>query len=410
MSKKITLSLVGAALVVIGVWWALSNISALLGVVDFVLGVFSALILGTAIAFVLNLPMSFFERHLFKKSIGNPKMFMVRRGISLFMSILIIILVIIFVMLLVIPEFVNAVILLGESLVEVTPEIVDWIVGLTSGHSQFNDFFNNLSIDWDTLTQNVVNYMTVFFSDLLVNTMGIATSLAGSVTNVIFAFIFAMYILTGKERLGRQFTKLFRAILPEKALIVIRVVLKKSQTIFSKYIVAQCTEVVILSTLTFIGMTIFGFPYPTTISVLIGLLAFIPLIGAFTGAVVGAFLVFTVDPIQAVWFLIFFIILQQFEGNLIYPRVVGGSLGIQGIWVLAAVTIGGSLGGILGMLIAAPVFSIIYSFVAVMANESIKLQERDETVKHNPITAIKALLISMEEDDKREKAKQKKED
>jgi len=191
---------------------------------------------------------------------------------------------------------------------------------------------------------------------------GVAGLFSGIVT-LFIALVFAVYLLTGKERLGRQLQRLVRVYLGEGFLAKFRYVVGTFDDAFHSFIVGQCLEAVILGTLCAIGMTIFRFPYAVMIGCLVGFTALIPIAGAYIGAVVGAFMIFTVNPLQAALFIVFVLVLQQLEGNLIYPRVVGASLGLPGIFVLAAITIGGGVMGITGMLIGVPVTAAVYTLV-----------------------------------------------
>ena len=182
------------------------------------------------------------------------------------------------------------------------------------------------------------------------------------------AVVFAIYLLAQKEKLLLQLNKVLNAYLPTTKVNKIRDVAKLTNRICANFVSGQCLEAVIIGVLCFIGMLILGIPYAATISVLIGVTALIPVYGAFIGTIVGAFLIFMVSPIKALIFVIFILILQQFEGNLIYPKVVGKSVGLPGIWVFVAVTIGASLAGVIGMLVSVPIASICYSIIATDVN------------------------------------------
>lgn len=200
-------------------------------------------------------------------------------------------------------------------------------------------------------------------SGVLNSTLDLASSIIGGVVGSVVAVVFAAYILLQKERLGRQFRQLLYAYLPEHHADRITEVGTLSYRTFSRFLSGQCLEAVILGCMFFLTMSILRFPYALTISVLITVTALIPIFGAFIGCIVGAFLILTVDPMQALWFVVLFLILQQVEGNLIYPHVVGSSVGLPSIWVLAAVTIGGSVMGIAGMLIFIPLCSVFYTLL-----------------------------------------------
>ena len=205
--------------------------------------------------------------------------------------------------------------------------------------------------------------------------MGIATQVVTSIISttvtLAVAFIFSIYILYWKEKLGNQFTRLFKRYIPDKITNKIFYVLGVLNKSFKSFIIGQCTEAVILGVLCMLGMLILRLPYAVMTGCLIGFTALIPIAGAYIGAGVGALMIFTVSPVQSVIFLIYLVILQQIEGNLIYPKVVGSSIGLPGIWVLAAVTVGGGVMGIMGMLVAVPVASAIYQIVREDVNRKV---------------------------------------
>ena len=207
---------------------------------------------------------------------------------------------------------------------------------------------------------------------MLSSTVSVASSVIGGVVNFILAFTFSIYVVHQKERLGSQAKRLLYAYLPEARSDRIIEILSLSHKTFSNFITGQFTEAIILGALCFVGMSIFRFPYALMISVLVGFTALIPIVGAFIGTIVGALLIVTVSPIQALWFILFILVLQQIEGNLIYPRVVGTSVGLPGIWVLVAVTAGGSLYGIVGMLFSVPVSSVLYCLLRETVRRRVK--------------------------------------
>ena len=210
--------------------------------------------------------------------------------------------------------------------------------------------------------------------------LGVASTVAGTITSLVLGIVFAIYILLKKEDLRRQIKKVMRAYLPEKKEKKIIEISELSNKIFGNFITGQCLEAVIIGVLCFIGMLLLNIPYASTISVLVGFTALIPVFGAFIGTIVGAFLILMVSPTKAIIFIIFILILQQLEGNLIYPKVVGKSVGLPGIWVLVAVTIGASVYGILGMLISVPLCSILYSIIRTNVNDKID-QKNKKKVK-----------------------------
>ena len=205
--------------------------------------------------------------------------------------------------------------------------------------------------------------MTTGAGNILGGTVHVVTGIAGGTTNTIIAFIFALYILLGKEKFKHQLIVLGQAFLPQRMCGALAHVGKVAARTFAKFVSGQCIEACILGTLCWLGMLLFRFPYAPMVGALVGISALVPIVGALVGTVVGAFMIMMVDPILAVWFVVFLLVLQQIEGNVIYPRVVGSSVGLPPVWVLAAVTLGGSLYGIAGMLFGVPTASVAYTLV-----------------------------------------------
>ena len=240
------------------------------------------------------------------------------------------------------------------------PEIVEYINNI------------NLQIDWKDTFEKIAGFVTTGAGTVLSSTLTAAMSIASGIATFGIAFIFAIYILLQKENLARQFKKLFYAYFPERAVNEFIRICRMAEQTFSKFLAGQCTEAVILGTMFFITLSLLRLPYSLLIGVLIAFTALIPIFGAFIGCAIGIFLTLVVNPVQAVWFTIVFFVLQQIEGNLIYPHVVGNSVGLPSIWVLAAVSIGGSMMGVVGMLIFIPLCSVVYALVREDVNRRLK--------------------------------------
>ena len=218
-----------------------------------------------------------------------------------------------------------------------------------------------MEFNWDSIIQTAIDFLKNGAGSVLTSTFSVARTVINYLVNFFIGFVFACYILLQKEKLSRQIKKVLYAFLPEKAVQKTLDVASLSYRTFSNFVTGQCLEAVILGTMFFVVMSIFQFPYALLIGVVIAFTALIPIFGAFIGCVIGAFLILVVNPMKALMFIILFLVLQQIEGNLIYPHVVGGSVGLPSIWVLLAVTVGGSLMGVLGMLIFIPLFSVLYA-------------------------------------------------
>lgn len=319
----------------------------------------SPLILGCIIAYVLNILVSKIEKiPVFMKP--DTILYRIRRPVSILCSLGIIILIIVLIILIVIPQLIQAISVLLLEIPTAVTQLTDWISASERDLPALRNFLGSLDVNWPDLLKNIAAHITRTLSDLFSSTIFILSSIGSMVLNFVVALIFSLYILSGKERLMQQIRSVARTYIKEKYYHKIAAVTKTAHETFSRFIIGQCTEAVIIGILCTIGMFILRFPYASMIGTLVGATALLPVVGAYLGAFVGAFMIFTVAPLKAIGFLIFIVILQQVEGNFIYPKVVGSSVGLPGIWVLAAVTIGGGINGITGMLLAVPVTATLY--------------------------------------------------
>lgn len=358
-------------------------------------------LLGGVVAFILNVPLSAIERFLFpdkktsvietviikenelqdkagemllstlpggrkaaKNQLPRERSLDVsrfRRPISLTVTLLLVAAVIAFVFGMVIPELGRT----ATSLLAALPGYFDsaqkWAMELLEGNQELTEYIAGLELDWATLSAQAVTMIEE--SGLIESIFGTASSLVGGVVSVVIGLVFSIYVLMRKEQLGRQIKMILYAFLPDEVCEqIIRIASVSSKT-FSRFLSGQCTEAVILGTLFFIVMTLFGFPYALLCGVFIGFTALVPIFGSFLGCAVGAFLILMAAPERTIWFIIMFLVLQQIEGQLIYPHVVGNAVGLPSIWVLAAVSIGGSMFGIPGMLFFIPLSSVLYALL-----------------------------------------------
>ncbi len=341
--------------------WALMNYEMVLKVLSTVGTILSPFLTGMAIAFMLNILMSALERlALRSRKIATSKVRKAVRPLCLLISIIVVFGVIIALLFLILPQISHSLIMVAEQFPAYFTEVQAWVVNLAAN---YEIDLSQYVVDWVAVSNTVANFLQQYGSDMIDSTINFTTSLIGSFINLFFAFVFSIYILLQKETLGRQFSRLIHAIVPQKIADGFTHHCLNAALIFKKFVTGQMTEAIILGTLCFCGMSLFQFPYALMISALIGFTALLPIIGAFIGTVIGAFLILMISPIQAFWFLVFLLILQQLEGNLIYPRVMGKSVGLPGIWVLFSVTVGGSIGGIVGMLLAVPTCSFVYGLL-----------------------------------------------
>jgi len=255
-------------------------------------------------------------------------------------------------------------------------------------------------IDWKSLMNEVMKFVSGGLGSTVGAVVSAVSNVISDVVTGVLAFIFAIYFLLGKEKLCEQYRRLMKNYLPEKAVRKINYVASVVNDSFHRYIVGQCTEAIILGVLCALGMLVFQFPYAGMIGALIGFTALIPVAGAYIGGVVGFVMILTVSPIKALLFIVFLVVLQQLEGNLIYPKVVGGSLGLPAVWVLAAVTIGGALMGISGMLIGVPIAASVYRLIRddMRRKEQDKQIEKEEqVVQENTLTEYEDLAKDVAE-------------
>lgn len=363
---KTIVSLTIAILIILHFDLAIKGISALVGFM-------SPIILGFVVAFVINVILIRLEKIYFPHT-NNRFLKKSRRPVCIALALLIILAVIAFVIAMVIPELINAFSILAKEIQASYDSILDKIsVFISKVPALENWLVTTLEIDlehprdieWTKFFTKVVELIIGSkdgqLNSIMDSTVNIVSGIGSGIVSFCIALVFGIYVLAYKEKLSYQVHKLIRSYLKPKAENIIYYICHVASETFSNFIVGQCTEAVILGTLCIIGMSIFRFPYAVMIGTLVGATALIPIIGAYVGAIVGAIMVMTQGgPIQALLFIVFIIVLQQIEGNLIYPKVVGSSVGLPGIWVLAAVTIGGSMNGVFGMLLSVPLAATLY--------------------------------------------------
>lgn len=334
------------------------------------IGIIKPFIIGGAVAFALNLPMRGIENTLFKRWKGKAAD-RLKRPVSMVMAIVAVVLVINLVIITVLPQVTKTAGELGNKIPVFVDNLITEMDKLSKNYPQLQEQvakLENLEINWEKVVDNVVAFLKNGVGSVITSTYNVASSIIGGVVNGVIALIFALYILNQKEKLASQGRRILSAYLPKRAEKKTSHVLALLYRNFSNFITGQCLEAVILGTMFVISMTIFRMPYAVLVGVLIAFTALIPIVGAFIGCVVGAFLILINNPIQAVWFVVLFLVLQQIEGNLIYPKVVGSSVGLPSIWVLMAVSVGGSLFGIAGMLFFIPLMSTLYSLLRDSVN------------------------------------------
>lgn len=352
----------------------LCNIGRFAGFIGYFFGVMLPLVLGGVFAFVLNVPLKAIEKHIFKSDKKIVKR--IKRPLGILMSLLIVAAIITAVLLLVIPELVKTLRVLIEIFPAFLERVMDKATVLYEKYPEIQTVVDTIERNKSEIMGTLVGVAKTAAGGILGSTISIISSFFGGVVNVVIGLIFGIYILANKESLKATFKKILKVMLPEKQTESVFHVFGVANNIFAKFVVGQLTEAVILGTLCMLGMIIFRFPYAAMVGALVGITAVIPVVGGFIGAGVGAFMIMMEDPIKALLFVIFIIVLQQIEGNLIYPKVVGSSVGLPAMWVLAAVTVGGGLMGIGGMLIGVPVASTIYTVMREKVNYRYDRQEQ----------------------------------
>ena len=360
--RKIRWLIAFAVLLYLGV----QNLAVVLKYVKLLWGLLLPFVLGGAMAFVLNVPMSFIERHLFgkvreKNNKAGKAASKLARPVSLVLSIVFVILLILIVVLVVAPELGTTLVSVVKKVEEDIPLAQKWITDTFNGDSEIVKWASAIEIDPQKILDSIVSVLKNGADNLVSSTITVTMGIVSMAVNFAIGFVFACYVLLQKEKLGKQVLKATYAILPVKVVEYQSHVCTLASKIFASFITGQCIEAVILGSMFFVTMTIGRFPYAMLIGVLISFTALIPVFGGIIGCWVGFFLILMVSPLKAFMFLGLFVILQQIEGNLIYPHVVGNSVGLPAIWVLVAVTLGGNLMGIVGMLIFIPLVSVLYT-------------------------------------------------
>lgn len=360
-------------IVVLMIIW---NYKVFFGLLGYVLNIILPFLIGGAIAFVLNVPMHFIEENIFGNKTVKKNKFLqkIARPISLVMTILFVFGIVFLVVFIVAPELANTVAGLGKTIQIFIPELQRWAEDIFHNNKEILSWIQNLEFDWDKMIAGGIDFFRNGAGSVLDSTFAVAKSIVNGITTFAIAFIFACYILLQKEKLNIQVKKLGYAFIPRDWMEIFIAISSMAYRTFSSFLTGQCVEAIILGSMFFVTMSIFKMPYALLVGVLIAFTALIPIFGAFIGCAVGTVLIFMVNPLQSIGFLILFFVLQQIEGNLIYPHVVGNSVGLPSIWVLVAVSVGGSLMGIVGMLIFIPISSVVYTLLRGIVNR--RLQRR----------------------------------
>lgn len=379
--KKIRELVIFTVLLVVALW----KFEVVIDVLKTIWGILFPFVLGGAIAFVINVPMSFLEKKIFGKTKDENKVGKkLARPISLLLTIILAVGVIALVMFGVIPQLTRTMGSLMISIANFVPQMQNWIREFSHNNQEIMKLVNQVQFNQDQAIKWGISILGSGAGNMMNTTMSAVGSIVSGFATFFIAFSFACYILFQKEKLHVQIRKVFFAFIPkQKAEAFLKICSLTYQT-FANFLTGQCVEAVILGSMFVVTLSILKMPYALLIGTLIAFTALIPIFGAFIGCAVGCFLIFMISPKQAILFIIVFLILQQIEGNLIYPHVVGGSVGLPSIWVLAAVTIGGNLMGIVGMLIFIPLVSVLYTIF----REFVYLRLKENNIKQVTKTVV----------------------
>lgn len=357
LKKYLIIGAVAVAVMVI-----VKNLSYIGSFMSLIFTAFSPLVIGCAIAFVFNIIMSFFERHYFPKS-RKKIAEKTKRPVCLLFSVCIVALGIFLIAKIVVPEVAESCKVLYNTIPDIAERLKEWAIKNFENIPDIQKKISELDINWATVTENIASFLTSGATGLISSLVGIIGSFTLSITKICVGIAFAIYLLIYKDGIKKGVSRLKNAYLEKKTADKLQHIFDVTNKTFKSFFVGQFTEAIILGFLCSIGMLILRLPYAVMTGTVVGVTALVPIVGAFIGAIVGVFMILTVNPMQAVIFIIFLIILQQIEEKFIYPKVVGSSIGLPGIWVLASITVGGAMSGILGMLLGVPTVAVIYKLV-----------------------------------------------
>lgn len=360
--KQLAKWVIGVIAACILIFLGVRYISSIAAAVSWLVHLVRPLLIGVVLALILNVPLGMFERRLFSKKPTSKKL-RARRPLAIVLSLVLVFGIFVGVAVLVIPEFVAAVRVIASMLLSTMDQLAAFESQVDFSRLPFGEYLSRIDIDWLQLRAELELWFKQAGSAIMDRAAGVIGSVASSVIDSLIGFIFSIYVLANKEKLKRQVSRLIRVWLPEKFGGKLIHAARVSADIFRQFIAGQTTEAIILGSLCAVGMWILQIPYAPMVGALVGVMALIPYVGAFISTAVGAFMILTVSPIKALIFVVFLLALQQIEGNLIYPKVVGAKINLPAMWVLAAITVGGNLAGPIGMLLGVPIASAAYALL-----------------------------------------------
>lgn len=392
LSKKNIKKILGIITFAIILLAVSQNLTAVMGFLSGILGILAPVIVGLVLAFMLNILMSVLERRVFS-FMKKSKKRIVRnlfKPISLVSTLLLTFGFFVLLLFIIIPQLKDTIMLLVEKIPVYYTDLINWIESLVVrfGLDVNTEIFHNPKFDINNIYAMAQNFFTIeSTSDILNTTLGVTSSLVSGVSNLVLGLIIAIYILAEKENIGKFTSRFFSAALPENVYSKAKEILSIASNSFASFITGQFTDALLLGSMCFIGMLIFRFPNAAVVSIIIGITALVPIIGPIVGEVIGCLIIFMESPIKALFFIIFVLILQMIDNNLIYPRIMGKSVGLPGVLVFIAVVIGGNIGGILGVLLGVPTASAIYALIINWLKN--KKQRERELVKVQNTEEIK---------------------
>lgn len=392
LSKKNIKKILGIITFAIILLAVSQNLTAVMGFLSGILGILAPVIVGLVLAFMLNILMSVLERRVFS-FMKKSKKRIVRnlfKPISLVSTLLLTFGFFVLLLFIIIPQLKDTIMLLVEKIPVYYTDLINWIESLVVrfGLDVNTEIFHNPKFDINNIYAMAQNFFTIeSTSDILNTTLGVTSSLVSGVSNLVLGLIIAIYILAEKENIGKFTSRFFSAALPENVYSKAKEILSIASNSFASFITGQFTDALLLGSMCFVGMLIFRFPNAAVVSIIIGITALVPIIGPIVGEVIGCLIIFMESPIKALFFIVFVLILQMIDNNLIYPRIMGKSVGLPGVLVFIAVVIGGNIGGILGVLLGVPTASAIYALIINWLKN--KKQRERELVKVQNTEEIK---------------------
>ncbi|EOL44026.1 hypothetical protein RV11_GL000282 [Enterococcus phoeniculicola] len=363
IEKLIKKYIVIGAFLVVGIIYLLP----ILGIAKTILGAFTNIILAALLAYVINIIMVKIE-HGFDR-LSYPWVKKIKRPVSLLLSLIILLFAIVVFIGLVVPSIFESLNVLFASLPSFFNDVQQYLINVFQNNPEIKQTIAALEIDWKALLQNTLSFLGGGVANFVDVAITVISAVLGSLFNFLLILVFAIYILLDKERFIRAYERIGNLYIPKPRKRRVDKVLKIIHQTFSSFIGGQCLEAVILGTLCAIGMLILRMPYAVMVGTLVGVINIVPIVGAYVGGAIGMFMVFTVNPVLSIGFLVYLIILQQFESNIIYPRVVGNSVGLPGIFVLASVMVFGTLAGIPGMFLGIPTTACVYKLAKIYISE-----------------------------------------